>query len=344
MKKKIIYLLLIMVACLPLGIQASNLYQADSELTLDEVYDGTSFFAGTKVTYTGTGNGVNFIAGQELDIAGTNDYTVLAGESVTYTGTTIKDGAIVGNQVTISEATFNRDVVIAGTKVDITDSIARNAIIASNQVTLTNVTFTGDLKLSANVITIGENVVIDGTVSYNSSASVTGLTNLKATDIKTYNDSKTTEFKDTLLNTAINTLEMLLVGLVICYIAPKLLTSLKATKTGSKIGYGLLSLVLIPMIGLILLTTTIGIELATIIFLLYALMIILSYIIASYIFGQLLMSKVFKAKSNLYLDMVIGIVSFKLLTLIPYLGSFVSLAALLYGLGTLSCLVKEKKK
>jgi hypothetical protein len=94
-----------------------------------------------------------------------------------------------------------------------------------------------------------------------------------------------------------------------------------------------LSLIAIPVAAIIALITLIGIPLGLILVGLYAIFLYLSWVIAGILLGRLILQILGTMEPSLILSALIGLFILILVGWIPYLGGFVNLVVILFGLG-----------
>ena len=136
---------------------------------------------------------------------------------------------------------------------------------------------------------------------------------------------------------------MLLIGLIILSLNKKAFARIdKEDKTvGSLFKTALLGfavLVLVPILSIVLISSTIGIGLGVICLLLYGIMFYLSVIPTAYYMGTwIAKNKV----DNQYLLFTISVLVIYVLRLIPFIGGLITFISLCFGLGMYAKLIKE---
>ena len=111
------------------------------------------------------------------------------------------------------------------------------------------------------------------------------------------------------------------------------------TRPGMSVLIGFVSLVCIPIAALIFLITIIGVPLGLLTLLLYCLLLVVGYVSAGIGLGDWLLKRVKSDHPNSTLwrvgGAVVGVLMISLLARIPWLGTWVALAALVTGVGVL---------
>ena len=114
-------------------------------------------------------------------------------------------------------------------------------------------------------------------------------------------------------------------------------------KIGLALGWGILALFLTPLIAVVLFITIIGIPLSLILLALYLIAIYLGKILVGILIGRSLLNNYLpKQKDSFILAMIIGIIIAYLIFTLPIIGLFISLLAMLWGLGGIMLALKNK--
>lgn len=337
-------------------LKEQQYFQVEDNLNITGKYDGTVFFAGSSVTVDGTINGNAFVAGKDVIINGLAEYGFLAGAQLNIKGSFENDLFIAGQYVNLKEGSMIlRDCYIAAEKVNISSQIGRNLKIFSDNIYLSHTIINGNVSVSADEINFGEGVEIKGTLKYNSDAEISGIENANISTILTYHNVEKVTTSDGIMKEEIvsffaSLLGLLFVGIILYLVAPVLFEELKQktanynfTKGLTDGCYGFLALIGVPIALLILLVTIIGIPISILGFIAYAICLYLSTILVGYLLGNLIWTKLFKAKNNDYLAIMIGIIAIKLLEVVPLIKGLISFVVICLGLGLMAKMMFEKK-
>ena len=354
MKKKIFMLfflgLILMFGAVNVNADEIKTFYADAgeNVTLEDDVIGESALAGTIVDVIGNIDGIGFLAGETVNSSGNLEYGFIAGNTVNVSGMVEKSLFVAGTELNLTDtAKVGRDFFGIGEKIIISGSLARNVNLTATSVTIgDNTVINGDVKIDATNITIGDNVVIHGTLNYNDDANLDISDNgTIVPSIKKYSNVTEDEGFDTsaLLSSMVN---LVIVFLVITIVIPKAIDKTEVLyknadihKWIKSIGFGFALYLCIPIVCLILLLSNIGIALGLIIVALFAISIYLSYIFAGFVFGNLLLVKGLKLKSNKYLSGIIGILLIKLLVTLPVIGPFIGFICATIGIAIIWNLV-----
>lgn len=354
MKKKIFSLLILLtlLAVVPVEAKEINNFHtiADNNVKFEDTVNGDSAIAGNLIDIKGNIDGIGFIAGQTVNVNGNLEYGFLAGQNINISGQISKNIYAAGGTINISkDANIGRDLFLVGQDITLNGNLKRNINIKANNVTIKEGTvISGNITIKASNITVEKNTTIEGTLKYNKDAKNNINDNANIGKIKTYEITKNTGFDTTKVLTSI--LNMVVVFLVLTILIPKTFDKTnkiynnKNTNYIKNIGIGFLMLICIPLIGLVLMASNIGIYLGLILLGLYAIAIYLSFIISGFILGYLILVKLMKLNTNNYLAGIIGIIFLKLLILIPVIGVIASLTAMTLGLATLWNLIPKDEE
>lgn len=311
----------------------SDLYLYElSDVVITDAIDGNAFIVGTNVTISSQIGGDVFVFADTVTIDGGYIYSNL----FVFANNLIVSGIIYdlyacADTVTITSSGYvYRDLHVVANTLNLLGAVGRNAEVASGNILFTNDSSTtshgvvyGDLKYTSDYeLTIDESYV-EGDIVFSQSISVSSGTTI-------------TSYIFSLLT---NLIFVLIIFLLVMWLAPKFMQNSKellSKKTLSVIGFGILTLILIPIITFILIFTTVATTLSIALIFLYTLLLIISSSIFIISISGIVANKL-KADSKwkqLGIALVVTIVIY-LLELIPYLGGFVTFATVVLGLGIL---------
>ncbi len=242
---------------------------------------------------------------------------------------------------------INNTALILSTQTKFSGQVDHQALIYSNSLELSKeAIFKDDLK-----ITYYQDPIIS------SSATISGNLTTKHSDklnYQTYLDQLSNNQPETVTKITFlvilqkfTTLTLeIFVGWILISLLPKIikhLSKIGRSRSGSAIGWGLVTLALTPILGFLLILTLIGIPLGVSVFVIFASSIYLAKLIGALNLGQ----QITKNPSKPHQGFLIGIIALFILKLIPVLGWLAYLIIFLHGLGSLSlliyALVKNKK-
>lgn len=336
-----IRILLLALLLLPSIVCAKENFKYEEKLNIDGKYNATTFFSGDKINSEAEINGISFMAGTEINLDGKLDYAIHMAEDLTLDGKVNNDAFIMsGKQITIS-GEVKRDAYLLSDNIYIDGNIGRNFFGYATTIKIENANIKGNLYLRATEIEFGKNVKIEGKIKYNKNAIIKGEENIKNIKTETYAiKTNKVSISDYIINILNSTLQYVVVGLLLMIFMPNLFKKLDKEKNYSDhIAKGFIGLFVVPIACIFLIVIPYTRSLAFILLALYIIFIYLSFIFSGYIVGNLVM----KNHNNNYLNLLIGLLILKILTYMPYIGSFVSMGALLIGLGFLLNNIKRAK-
>lgn len=352
MNKKILGIIAIFIAMFVAitNVKAGEYFVGDENVIDNETYAHSHFEAGGNITSRSNVNGLSFVAGANLDVAGAKEYGFFAGETIKVSGSIEKDLFAAGNTVSIEKgASVGRDAYLAGNSVSINTNIKGTVFIAASMIKLENVTIDGDLSIAGNTIDIIGDVKVNGTLRVNDEAVINNESKLDAYKKETYvTNSVNINFTNRISDIVLDILKTVFTALILVLVFPKLFKKIKydleAKDIGMKLLFGLLVLVGIPMVCLVSLSILVGMSVSVILLFLYIIAIMIATILASAVIGQNIYTKLFKQKDNIYASVLIGVLLVKLIELIPVAGSLIGILVFLYGLGIIWRLFLDRNK
>jgi cytoskeletal protein CcmA (bactofilin family) len=351
-----------------LGIRDEGLrhkqYGEQVILPAGETHEGWYFAAGDRVLIQGTVNGDAYVAGGEVQVEGTiNGDLLVAGGQVTISGEVTDDVRAAGGMVSL-EGTVGKNATVAGGalkvgrkgvieggllaaggNVDLSGQIRKEVRVTSGEMTLTG-------KVDGNVIFAGKRLsVIKGAqVGGNLHARVENK------DLATIADgtvSGTTEITPHELKPEARILghrvwrfwakvlwllSLLLTALVCTFVFPKHLPAVGTAilqRPGRSALWGVVAVVLIPVVILLLVVIVIGLPLGLLLLVMFLWLLYLSQLTLGVALGKRFFVKEPRTPGKAFIAFALGIVIVQILTFIPYVRFFVTLAGVIFGVGAI---------
>ena len=182
-KKLFILLIISSFLILPNVYAEDSNYLNISNNTVKTV-NHSMFTAGDDVSTNNMVKGIDFTAGNNLNINGSSEYGMFAGNSINFKGMVTRDLFVAGNQIVIdSSANIARDLYVAGNTITISADIKGNIFLAASEVIIDSKEISGDVTLNSSKLTISDNTKINGTLKYNDNID---YSNTSIKEIKTY--------------------------------------------------------------------------------------------------------------------------------------------------------------
>lgn len=326
------------------SIVSSDVYLFDDNVTIDYSIDGNLFVMADTVTINSEIGGDAFIIAKNLIIDSqgyiySNLFAIA--DSIEIKGV-VCDIFALSNNCTISGGYIFRDLKLACDTLNLNGIIGRNAFV-----NFSSINFNTDGN---------NNALIYGNLDYTSESEayipeniINGTVNYTASEISS-EESIGSIISDYIFDLGRFLVFVLIIWLLCLVIAPKFLEGTNkyvGKKTLSVFGYGLLSLIVIPIacIILILLQLTSGFSLFLLA--LYVLAIVISKSLFTITANNYVCSKL-KINKNvgIFGMLIVSSIVIWLITKVPYIGGLVSFIISVLGLGILvnSILPKKDKK
>lgn len=337
-----------------------NLYAVGSNLTIEGKITGDVICAGQSISITGDVAGDVICVGQSINISGKVGGSLrVAGNAINLSGKIAHSAMAFGAAITTSaSSSVGWDFLAYASALDARGNIGRDLHGGAGKANIAG-QISGNLNLNFGAqdknkqpLTIAGTAKINGDVKYTSVANAV-IANGAVIKGQTIHDlPKTTAKKSNFTNLGwwwwklISIFSALVIGLIlISFWREQILkiTDLMLNKIGPSFGWGLLALLLTPLIIIILLITIIGIPLSLILLALWLIALYASKILVGILIGRSLINNYWpKQKDSLILAMIIGIVIAYLIFSLPIIGLFISLLAMLWGLGGIMLALKNK--
>jgi cytoskeletal protein CcmA (bactofilin family) len=347
-----------------------ELFERRAVLAAGQVVQGDYFAFGPHVEISGTVHGDVYAAGGDVLVDGTVDGDLIAaGAKVIVSGTVSQDARIAGAQVTVG-GTIGRNVTVGGGDVQLTDSarvqgnllagagnvqlaghIGRDARIGAGNVTVSNV-IEGDLAVAAGAVrltsraTVGRNLRYwsETAPSIDEGAIVRGTVMQRPLpEAVRAGEVRRGLAGIRVMAAVVSFVSTLLLGLLLLRIYPvftETAASMIRERPWTSFGWGAAALVGTPLLAAVLLATVVGIPIGIMLMALYMVTVYLARVYTITWAGQLALRRMSRS-SSLVRAFVTGLVLYSLLSLIPFVGKFVTLGTILLGLGALLATKKE---
>ena len=316
-------------------------------------YDGSLFTAGGSVDSSAEVKGVQFAAGSDVQVQGSCEYLMAAGNQLIFSGDAENDAFAAGNNVYIY-GNVGRDLFAAGSTVEIRGSVERSAYIAAGSVVIDG-SIGGDLYLSADKVVISDSAKIGGTVHYGSNTQMSAPKSvLSAAEV--YEEAQTSSAPvhksagSKVLGVVLSYLGAAAVAFVLLWLTPiweKLDSKYYGASFGDyarAFGIGFAVLTGLPVAAVLLMITRIGLRLAFVLLLVYAAAIVASPVFLSFFAGMLIWRRALKKAPCYFAELPIGLLAWRILYCVPGLSFIVGFVAVPLGLGVLTLLLGKPKK
>lgn len=319
----------------------SDVYLTGDNITIDYIVDGNLLVCANTVTINSQIGGDAFIFAKKLIINEkgyifSNLFTI--SESIEIQGV-VYDVYALAKNLTLSNGYIYRDIKTSCDTLTINGTVGRNAFVNCtnmnfNTEELANGVIYGNLNYTSNSeISIPENIV-SGSVNYTP-------TKLSA------EKSVQNIISDYILDLGCFLVFVIIIWLICLWLTPKFLEntySYVGKKSLKILGYGLLTLIAIPIACIILILLELTSSFSLLLLALYIIAIVLSKSLFTITANNYLCSKLkINKNSGIFGMLIVSGIIIWVLTQIPYIGGFISFIITILGLGILISSILPKK-
>ena len=318
-----------------------DLFLFDNSVTVDQSVLGNVFIMANDVTISGKVLGNVFVFAKNVNITSTgyiNSSLFVCAENVTVNGV-IFDMYSSSSKLSISSnARILRDLTSCGNSLNFGGSVSRNATLTFNNIDVDSASaqIGGNLTYNSN----SENIpaeIVSGKLSFNKLFEDQSIVNNAMYNFKYY-----------LVDLLKVIIVSLIVILIIVFATPKFAEKgqkIVENKMAVSIGYGALTLIVIPVVCFLLFCTILGIIPALSILLAYLFIIMeMSIALVALPLAKVICKKINKnSKGMNILISTISVIILWLLEKIPVLGSIISLFISIFALGILTYSIFHSK-
>lgn len=326
-----------------------DLYAAASTIDVAGTVDGSVIAAGGNITVSGTITRDLIVAGGTVTVAGNVRGSVRATMgTLTVNGSVGEDLVVFGGTLDIGRsAKVGRDLVIAGGTALVAGGIGRKVLASVDTLTIRG-PVGGDVQADANTLRLEDGATVTGDVVYSSNsqafiasgAKVGGKVTRNPTDGRVQRRADPAQQSlDALIGWIRAMVGLFALGLVLVLVFPRFSTATVSTFTSSpwiNLGVGVALLIGIPVVLLIGFVVGLfigGWWLALIAAGLYAVALVVAYVLAALFVGQQGLDLVGRHRAHPLLALLAGLAVLTLIGLVPILGGLIALAAVVFGLG-----------
>ncbi len=326
-------------------------FVAAQHVIINGTVNGDAYVAAGQVEVHGTINGDLLVAGGDVEIGGTvSDDIRVAGGTVRMNGSVGKNVSAVGGNINVSPTavinggllvacgnlveggTVQKDLRAAVGRVEVTGSVGKNVDVVGGQLMVARGANVGG-HLTATLRDKEHSDIAEGAVK--------GAINVKQRE----------EDPTRIMGLPPGTFwfrtiwggSLLLAGLVMFLLSRKFFAeygSVAASQLGWSLLWGLVLVVIGPIVGIVLCATIVGIPLGLMLLALYLMVLYLSQLSLGLAAGARLFGSNVTSGWILYFAFVVGTMIFQGLSLFPILGVLIQIFAMLLGSGAMVLLVR----
>lgn len=327
-----------------------DLYAAGNEVSIHGSVDGDVLAAASKVMLSGSIQGDVAGAGGQVIAGGIIEGDVrLAGGEVVLTGTTTEDAIIAGGTVIIGdEAVVTGDLIVFAERL-----LVRGTVLGSLTARVSSLEIDGTVngKVAATVgesVTVRDHAELKGGFSYRAPRTAFVTSGARIANPTEYTESPTAGaagFSFSFVGAMVRFL-ITLVGaalLLLCARTFALETVERAVnRTVPVLGWGLVALIGMPIVGVILCVTLLGLLPGAFMLLSWFLILILAKALTPIFAGYLLSWWLQKTRGATYAWVAVGAVCLTFLTALPFFGYLVTFLLFVLCVGSLGLGLYER--
>ncbi len=331
-------LLLIMTPCF------ASVFKADKNLVISQPVSQNAYLAGNIVTVNSDVNGDLLIGANMVEVSGDVNGDVMAGaNSIIINGNVDGDVRCGGNSVIINGNVTGE--VLAGAAQVVINSVIGELTVGAGKV-LINGEVLGNATVNAENITLAAGASIGGFLNYTSNNEAL-LAESQVGDFIQHNEPGEIEMSPWgLMNTWAARLIWSLVGLAGTLITGFVLTRLSDRKvvefqksfgkdSFAKGAKGFAVLVLVPIAVVIGLVTVVAAPISLVVIGLYAIGLYLAWVLSAFYIGLKTLDLFRVRKQSLIIELLVGALTLKLISWVPFAGGFINFLIMLVGFGAL---------
>ena len=325
-----------------------DLYVAGDTIIIDGTINGDLWAVGRDITVNGRVNGSLVAVAQTVEVNGDVAHAArLAGETLHIRGDVGGDLIAFGGTLNVaSTAKIGGDLLLGVGNARIDGLIEGDVTGGGGEVTIAG-GVQGDVELQVDNLTVAPTANIQGDLTYTSEneadiesgAQVGGATTHNVPEVEEAAEAATAAaIAGIVMGKVVAFLMILVIGIITVLIAPRRMVSMAdsiRTRPLPSLGWGAVIVFATPIAAIVVCFTVIGIPVGLIALALWGIAIYLSQIPVALLIGSLIIrrSSEVESKGLLVGALALGLVILVILRAIPFVGFWVGLATVLFGLG-----------
>jgi cytoskeletal protein CcmA (bactofilin family) len=326
-----------------------DLYAGAGTISIEGTVNGNVIAGGGTITVSGNITRDLIVGGGTINVTGhVGGSIIAAGGNLTLNGPVEHDIVVTGGMIDIgSGATIGRDLVVAGGTATVAAPIARRVQMSSGSLTLRG-RVAGDVRGRVDHLKL-EGAQIGGNLDYTSDNPVelvNGARVAGTTTRHTPTDSRGSG--NAFLGWLRGLIGIFALGLILIFLLPgissRAIDTLRAQPWLS-LGIGAAILIIPPIVALIVFVVGLligGWWLGVLLIPLWLLLLAIGYVVSGFLIGRLLFARLGWGGYHDALALLGGLFVLTVVGLLPVLGGFVGLAALVFGAGALALTVSRR--
>jgi hypothetical protein len=326
-----------------------DLYAGAGTISIDGTVNGNVIAGGGTITVAGNITRDLIVGGGTINVTGhVGGSIIAAGGNLTLNGPVEHDIVVTGGMIDVgSAATIGRDLVVAGGTATVSAPIARRVQMSSGSLTLRG-RVAGDVRGRVDHLKL-DGAQIGGNLDYTSDNPVelvNGARVAGTTTRHTPTDSRGSG--NAFLGWLRGLIGIFALGVILIFLLPgissRAIDTLRAQPWLS-LGVGAAILIIPPIVALIVFVVGLligGWWLGVLLIPLWLLLLAIGYVVSGFLIGRLLFARLGWGGYHDALALLGGLFVLTVVGLLPVLGGFVGLAALVFGAGALALTVSRR--
>jgi cytoskeletal protein CcmA (bactofilin family) len=326
-----------------------DIYAGAGTISIEGTVNGNVIAGGGTVTVSGNVTRDVIVGGGTINVTGhVGGSIIAAGGNLTLNGPVEHDIVVTGGMIDIgSGATIGRDLVIAGGSATVAAPVTRRVQMSSGSLTLRG-RVTGDVRGRVDHLKL-DGAQIGGNLDYTSNNPVELVNGARvAGTTSRHMPTDSRGAGNGFLGWLRGLIGIFALGLILIFLVPgigtRAIDTLRAQPWLS-LGIGAAILIIPPIVALIVFVIGIligGWWLGLLLIPLWILLLAIGYVVSGFLLGRLLFARLGWAGYHDALALLGGLFVLTVVGLLPVLGGFVGLAALVFGAGALALTVSRR--
>jgi len=326
-----------------------DIYAGAGTISIEGTVNGNVVAGGGTVTVSGNVTRDVIVGGGTINVTGhVGGSIIAAGGNLTLNGPVEHDIVVTGGTIDVgSGATIGRDLVLAGGTATISAPVGRRVQMASGSLTLRG-RITGDVRGRVDHLKL-DGAQIGGNLDYTSDNAVELVNGARVAGTTTrHTPTDSRGAGNGFLGWLRGLIGIFALGLILIFLLPgisaRAIDTLRAQPWLS-LGIGAGILIIPPIVAVIAFVLGIligGWWLGLLLIPLWILLLAVGYVVSGFLLGRLLFARLGWGGYHDALALLGGLVVLTVIGLLPVLGGFVGLAALVFGAGALALTVSQR--
>ena len=323
-----------------------NVYAVGGSITSASRIMGDLYTAGGTILVSSSVSEDLVAGGGTITVTGdVGDDLRVGGGSITVQGQVAGDVLAGGGQIHLAGSRIGGDVLAGGGMVRIDAAVAGDIRVGGGEVQINSVV-TGNVEVDADRLVLGPEARIAGNLTYRSPQEATLKEGATVAGTTSYEPTAGKEFGPGILLAIFSVAALIFLlmlglgGLVFVLFFRRYAQEVVENAFGGplmELGRGLLVLIAMPIISVLLLITVIGLPLGLLGLMLYAALIIFSWLMAPVLMGSLVYKWIYKGGYVVsWKTVLLGVLVFFIIGFVPLFGGLIQFGFMLLSLGSIA--------